>query len=132
LTIVAIVVLVVYWGALFVATHTPDIGDGQLFQYADKVAHACAYALLAWMAAMVLRVFHWPLRWICVCVFVVCATYGAIDEWLQQYTKRRSDINDWLADIIGITVGLTLFLLTHRVVRWLYHWVIGDAGKSDA
>ena len=120
LAIVALIVLLAYWATLFVATHTPDLRDANLFPYSDKFAHAVAYALLAWLGAMVLRILHWPLNRICVTVFVVCATYGAIDEWLQQYTRRRADPVDWMADVVGTILGLIVFMFTHNAIRNFY------------
>ena len=120
LTIVAVFVLVVYWSAMFVATHIPDIPKGVSFRYADKIAHAGAYAILAWLAAMVLRIARWPVARICVTVFAACAIYGAIDEWLQGFTQRTTSLHDWFADLVGAALGLIAFLLTHKLLRGLY------------
>ena len=121
LTIFAAVILLVYWLALFVATHVPDVPNKTGLPYGDKLAHTVAYAILAWLAAMVLRILHWPLTRICVTVFMTCAIYGAIDEWLQQYTGRRSDVLDWTADVVGASIGLAIFLVSHETVRRAYY-----------
>ena len=117
LAIFGFVVLAAYWAALFVATHTPDVEGTDIFNHADKVAHACAYAILAWLGAMVLRILHWPTLAICVTVFLVCTTYGAVDEWLQQYADRHANPWDWIADVVGTVLGLAIFLLTHNEIR---------------
>lgn len=120
LAIIAVTVLVVYWTALFIATHVPDSTGGEGFRHADKLAHAGAYAILAWLAAMVLRIAHWPVLRICLTVLAVCAIYGALDEWLQGFTKRTASPFDWVADVVGAALGLIVFLMTHNRIRQLY------------
>ena len=130
LAFIAVTVLVVYWMALFTATHVPELPDVQSFENADKVAHTCGYAILAWMAAMVLRIAHWPVLRICVTVFAVCAIYGALDEWLQGFTRRHSDPWDWAADLVGTTIGLIIFLLTYKTIRRTYLRLTGQQERA--
>ena len=118
--IVAVTVLLVYWAVLFVLTHWPDTSGEKGLPYVDKIGHAGAYAILAWLAAMVLRIARWPLLQICLFVLVGCLVYGAVDEWLQQYTQRTASLWDWLADAVGTTIGIAFFLMTHERVRQNY------------
>lgn len=123
LTKAALLALIAYWAALFIATHTPQ-GDVAAFPHADKLAHLAAYGALAWLAAMTLRLRQWPLRRTYVVVFIVCVVYGAVDEWLQQYVGRMTDFQDWLADTAGAALGLVLFAYTHQRVRSLYRAIL--------
>ena len=124
LTIFAAFVLLVYWLALFVATHVPELPARSTLPYGDKIAHAVAYAILAWLAAMVLRIMHWPLLRIGINVLISCAVYGAVDEWLQQFAGRRSDVLAWTADIVGAVMGLIIFLLSHAAIRRAYYQLL--------
>lgn len=116
----ALVTLAAYWLLLFVLTHLPDLPVEGGFSSADKVAHLCAYAILAWLAAMALRVWQVRLPAILLIVLLGGAAYGAVDEVLQGFTGRETEVYDWVADVIGLTAGLLLFLATHRMLRRVY------------
>ncbi len=106
---IAVVLLVLYWAALFVATHVPmsiiDMGHNR-----DKVAHFSAYAgltfLLAWVLCYRRRL---TLRdWIA--LLGVAAIYGAVDELFQSWVPGRSaDLWDWLADVGGAVFGIAVY-----------------------
>jgi VanZ family protein len=117
---IGIAVLAVYWVLLFIATHIPKV-PGPQFSWGDKIAHFCAYAGLAYLAAMALRLKHVAPRIVYPAVILCAAIYGAIDEWLQIYTGRDASLYDWLADMLGAATGLALFALTyHPLRRWYY------------
>jgi VanZ family protein len=43
---------------------------------------------------------------------VIIAVYGVLDELHQQLIPGRScDINDWIADMIGVSIGLIILKL---------------------
>ena len=47
-------------------------------------------------------------------VFVVLRPHehAAVDEWTQQFVPgRSSDPRDWMADVIGASLGAILFLV---------------------
>ena len=72
----------------------------------DKVAHAGAYtilgAALAWGAA---RTRMMPLLAVSIGMF-----YGVTDEVHQLFVPgRHFDLMDWLADSVGVTLGVALF-----------------------
>ena len=130
LTIAAIAILIAYWGFMFFATHTTSLNQSRLLEHGDKFAHFAAYAVLAWLLAMVLRGLDVPLRRACLIVVVVGAAYAAIDEWLQQFTRRHADFYDWLADVIGIGFGLIVVCLTHNMVRGFIHRLMERRKRS--
>ncbi len=117
----ALLTLAAYWLLLFVLTHVPNLPVEGGFSNADKVAHFLAYALLAWLAAMALRVWHIRIPAILLVVLLGGAAYGALDEFLQGFTGRDTDVYDWVADVLGLSAGLLLFLATHRMLRKMYH-----------
>lgn len=70
----------------------------------DKVAHFIMYGVLGALAAGAWRRIHWPRRlWI---VLLLASLVGVTDEIHQRYVPHRSsDIKDWFADVIGISVA---------------------------
>lgn len=105
--------LVLYWIALFVATHLPaqQIAVREPFQNFDKVVHASAYAGLACIAA---AAWTWRRRLVRRDYLVLLAGlsgYGVFDELLQLIPAlhRSADVWDWAADTVGAAVGLLVF-----------------------
>lgn len=108
--------LIVYWLGIFFATHWPHVEDFPrpwwMFDHFDLLAHLCAYA--GWAA-----VWAWVLigegkwaggrsaRW----VAVGGAAYGIMDELTQLIVGREADLVDFLADMAGVILALT-------VIRW--------------
>lgn len=104
-TLIVILMLVVYWGVLFYATHTP-IPPGLLPGQTDKAIHFTAYGLLA-VLMMTLRATRGPFGWYSVIMrWLVLAAYGAFDELTQMLVNRSCDFVDWLFDVTGVTAGL--------------------------
>jgi VanZ family protein len=91
--------------------------------YNDKLAHAIAYAGLAFwltMALYILRPFRW--HWMLVAM-AIAATYGMLDELTQSLVGRDTDVRDWIADVLGAlggtAAGLIAFLILRSIRRWL-------------
>lgn len=105
------IALCIYWGALFIGTHTP-IQAGEDLSELDKLAHFGAYfglgvLLTAWSMAS-------GKSWKPIGVIVALAIYGALDEILQIPVGRNAEVLDWVADVCGATLGVTT---TWYVVR---------------
>lgn len=103
---------------LIISTHLPKLPDVilSLGEY-DKWIHGSLYAGLAFLLAV-----NWSLRrdlgwrqW--ACVFVACAVFGAADEATQILVGRTCDLMDWLADVLGTLVGLTIFVALATAYR---------------
>jgi len=99
-----------FWFGMFIGTHLPKI-PGPLRKVSDKTMHGLCFAGLAFLLAWATyekqsAIRHWTL------ILGVIAVYGAFDELLQIPVGRHCDFNDWLADIAGAAVGMTLFHLT--------------------
>ena len=85
----------------------------------DKVEHATAYGILAWLAMRAFGASSLDAAW----GVVLASLYGVSDEIHQAFVPgRSSDVFDWMADTAGALVALYLFR------RWRAHRA---AGKSN-
>lgn len=118
--------LVVYWIAIFVGTHLPGDPLGPLASRGgDKWIHCGAFAGLAILLALAVGWFSRP-GWLSyLAMFAGLALYGAIDEWTQSFVGRSTDLKDWIADVIGITLGLSVY----AIVAWM--WPRVDESSLD-
>jgi len=101
-------------GLLFLLSGIQSVPSGPRVPHLDKVGHFILYSVvggtLAWGRwSWDSRLPHWiPL--------FAGYTYGALDEWHQSFVPGRSpELADWVADVLGVTVGYTL--LTLRLAR---------------
>ena len=88
---------------LWPITQPPPAPEGS-----DKVVHLIAFAVLALPLAHTSRFGLSP-------VFIAASAYGGIIEVLQPYFGRSADMQDWIADIAGVTLGIMLALLYRRL-----------------
>jgi len=103
-------ILLVYWLSLFIGTHWPNEVPALAGGVLDKVAHFSAFFGLSLLLAGTARLYGWTLTpRILLVLWLVIATYGAIDELLQSPVGRSCELNDWLADFVGSGVGLLVF-----------------------
>lgn len=75
----------------------------------DKVVHAVLYAVLGWTLALgrVRTPGSLPHVWP---VLAGCL-YGATDEWHQWFVPGRFvSFGDWVADVVGVVLGYTLYI----------------------
>ena len=75
-------------------------------------AHLTEYAVLAFLVARWARsVFRGlPLSRLLVGVWLLCAAYGASDEFHQSFVPHRdASPVDWAVDVLGAAVGLALW-----------------------
>ncbi len=106
--------LVVYWTAMFVMTHWPDIdrlapSPRWLPEGSDRLAHFGFYAgwMILWWWALTAQRRSLPgrhFRWL----IVGGAAYGIFDELTQGLTRRTPDIFDWLCDVAGLCAAALL------------------------
>ena len=88
---------------LWPITQPPPAPEGS-----DKVVHLIAFAVLALPLAHTSRFGLSP-------VFIAASAYGGIIEVLQPYFGRSADMQDWIADIAGVGLGIVLALLYRRL-----------------
>ena len=97
--------LVLFWLAVFAATHTPVQHLPHTGVSNDKLQHLLAYAVLGALltsALATLRPWSWRLV---VIAIAIAGAYGVIDELTQLLVGRTADPKDWIADVIGATIG---------------------------
>ncbi|MFP8778190.1 VanZ family protein [Hydrogenophaga sp. RWCD_12] len=82
----------------------------QIFDIWDKAQHAAGFAALAFIGRVA-----YPLRLRRLLIGLLF--YGALIELAQSATGwRYGDANDWLADAVGIVIGVGLFQLLFPVI----------------
>ena len=94
LTLIVTAVLTV--AMLWPIHQPPPAPDGS-----DKVVHLIAFAALAFPLARTGRIGLIP-------VFVGASVFGGLIEVIQPSFGRSADMQDWIADIAGVGLGILL------------------------
>ena len=76
----------------------------------DKLVHFIAFAMLAFPLALSGRIGLLP-------IFVGASSYGGAIELIQPSFNRSADVNDWIADVVGVFMGIASGLLYQRIHR---------------
>ena len=76
----------------------------------DKIVHFIAFAALAFPLARTGRFGLVP-------VFIGASAYGGAIELIQPSFNRSADVNDWVADVVGVILGIGCGLLYRRLRR---------------
>ena len=76
----------------------------------DKLVHFVAFAALAFPLARTDRIGLLP-------VFIGASAFGGAIELIQPSFNRSADVNDWVADVVGVILGTGLGLLYRRLRR---------------
>jgi len=71
----------------------PPAPDGS-----DKLVHLIAFAALAFPLARTGRIGL-------LSIFIGASLYGGAIELIQPSFNRSADVNDWIADIVGVILG---------------------------
>ena len=101
LTLIVTTVLTI--AMLWPINQPPPAPDGS-----DKLVHLIAFAALAFPLARTGRIGLLP-------VFVGASAFGGLIELIQPSFGRSADMQDWIADIAGVGVGIVLALLYRQV-----------------
>jgi VanZ family protein len=83
----------------------PPVPEGS-----DKLVHLVAFATLAFPLARTGRLGLLP-------VFVGASAFGGLIELIQPSFNRSADVNDWVADVVGVVFGIGCGLLYRRLRR---------------
>ncbi|GEM_PF-903436 len=98
-----------YWVYLLCMTHFPRLRLKTHVTAADKVAHVVCFALLAFLFWRFAETFRKPAPpWLVWLTLVWLGLYAALDEWTQGFVGRGTDVQDWLADMLGIMAVLAV------------------------
>ena len=76
----------------------------------DKLVHFIAFAALAFPLAHTGRIGLLP-------IFVGASAFGGAIELIQPSFNRSADVNDWIADVVGVVLGIGCGLLYRRLRR---------------
>lgn len=89
---------------LFLSAH-PQMGIAKPWWVLqpDKIGHAGAYALLAFLLRYAFVPIHWPI--------LIGTVYGILIEFMQQvfFYGRQLDVLDMLANLVGCCLGVWIF-----------------------
>jgi VanZ family protein len=114
---------IVYFVVLFIGTHIPLEQAEALAAANDKWIHYGAYAVLTvlvltgWELTIgVLEPKHYFAVWL------AGVLYGVFDEVSQTPVGRNCDMNDWMADVLGVVCGLLVFRLGRAALHQLIAW----------
>ena len=92
------------WAALIlVLTSIPAATGPGGMPHLDKVVHVLMYAGQGWLVTRALRTRGFGALAI---ALVGIAIFGLLDEWHQQFVNRDPDLMDWIADVIGASLGI--------------------------
>ena len=75
---------------------------------ADKLAHFMAFVALAFPLARTGRFGVIP-------VLIGASAFGATIELIQPTFNRSAELSDWIADTLGVLIGISLGLAYRRV-----------------
>jgi VanZ family protein len=112
---ISLLAVVVYWGAIFVATHVPALPSAAA-RMSDKVQHFGAYFLLAVLLIAAGRMLGFSRGKVYLAVLVVGVAYGMVDELTQLLVPNRTaDPRDWAADMCGVAAACLVASLVEKL-----------------
>ena len=76
----------------------------------DKLVHLIAFAALAFPIARTGRLGLFG-------VFIGASAFGCAIELIQPMFNRSADVNDWIADTVGVIIGIGCGLVYRRLRR---------------
>ena len=103
ISLTLIVTLTLTVAMLWPITAPPPVPDGS-----DKVVHLIAFAALSFPLSRTGRFGLLP-------VFVGASAFGGLIELIQPSFNRSANLNDWIANIIGLVVGIVSGLMYRRL-----------------
>ena len=99
-----IVTTIVTVAMLWPLEQPPPAPDGS-----DKIVHLVAFAAISFPLSRTGRFGLLP-------VFLGASVFGGVIELIQPNFNRSAEMNDWIADILGVVLG-TLCGLMYRRLR---------------
>jgi VanZ family protein len=93
-----------------------DLPSVPLFPGADKIIHLMEYLVLG---ALLFRSMAYDFSgnpvWVAIIALVAGAWFGALDEWQQGFFGRTPDLRDWVADVLGVVLGIAWVFFVNRL-----------------
>lgn len=109
--------LIAYWIGMFAVTHIPLSSSIPSPAHWDKVVHIVLYAGLAFLLACTAAARFRSTPLLLFGSAAAATMYGGIDELSQIPVGRTAELTDWLADVVGVMVGISAFLVAAAVMR---------------
>jgi VanZ family protein len=113
-------VLIGYWLIMFTGTHWPHVSLEGYPQNFDKVLHFTGYAGFGFLIAVWIFTKHELRPPDYAVAFAVVFVYAIVDEVTQPYFGRECEFGDMVADWIGGSCGMGIFLLAAATIRKLW------------
>jgi VanZ family protein len=121
-----------YWLAMFAATHLPVGALIYQLHVSDKVLHFAGFLGLALLLPTALSSCR-PVGGLALAAIGVLAiAYGGLDELTQGPVGRQSDVEDWIADALGVITGLLAFVALRAAYRALANRESSEPASSVA
>lgn len=87
---------------------------GVQISHMDKVQHSLAYGVLSFFLTLSLR--SWGiLRKDIIVSLIICALLGGMLEIIQSRYGRMMEMGDFIADVIGASIGIFLVRISSRI-----------------
>jgi VanZ family protein len=100
------------WSAvILIATSIPGalLRGAPFIPGGDKVVHALLYGTFGYLVCRGVEASGVPGMRRVVTLLAMIGVFAAFDEWHQQFIPGRStEVADWMADMAGATVGMTI------------------------
>ena len=126
---------VLYAGVIFYLSSLEHVSIPEFgLDTEDKLLHALEYFGLAVLTA---RAFqggskHGLSRGKIALVVLLAALYAASDEIHQYFVPgRSSDFFDWLADVVGIFIGVGFYARLHSLETHLLNYTLGTLKRHE-
>lgn len=104
-----------YWTLLFIATHVPVLPGAHMPRFTDKVIHFGLFFVLTLLGGYRHAVSPRPARSRLLLPWAALyAAYAGVDEWLQQFVGRDTDVYDLVANLVGVAVATALLAALWR------------------
>ncbi|MFA6133608.1 MAG: VanZ family protein [Phycisphaerae bacterium] len=116
--------LVIAWILALLATHLPgrDLPPG-LLNLGDTVLHSVGFFCLASLFWLTLAAYNVRLAHRVTTVLCAMMIYAAVDETTQAWVNRSPEVADWLADVTGVLLAVTILEVGRRLVFGPQHRV---------
>ena len=112
--------LILYWLLIFVLTSLPG-NDLPNVKLSDKIEHFLAFGGLGFLLNLSLRIqnkFTLVKKYPAWSIILIVSAYAALDEIHQIWIPDRTcDIKDWMADTVGVTIGVIIMTILIMVVE---------------
>ena len=112
----AILIASLYWGL-------SQAESRAIYASWDKVLHAAVFFLIWWLL-------RWSVRFSWVWITLIAVACGGAEEIHQLWQVGHvADWGDWLADIAGVTVALTIYAIGRLL--WLLQESVAEPSASE-